>query len=182
MVIAPGGQILTSNPSALRILKIDDITKISRRHRYFKRLMSEDGKDIRLGDDPASTVVRTGKPILNLSTSVELSDGSIVWLLINCFPILKTAALPFLPFYCRSPIPPKSETQQQLKFMASFDALTGLPNRHQLNLRLTRALTDSQQKSNAWRYYFWISIVSNTSTTRQDMPPETACCAMLQNA
>jgi PAS domain-containing protein len=87
MVIAPGGQILTSNPSALRILKIDDITKISRRHRYFKRLMSEDGKDIRLGDDPASTVVRTGKPILNLSTSVELSDGSIVWLLINCFPI-----------------------------------------------------------------------------------------------
>lgn len=147
MVIAPGGQILTSNPSALRILKIDDITKISRRHRYFKRLMSEDGKDIRLGDDPASTVVRTGKPILNLSTSVELSDGSIVWLLINCFPIFKnrstSVSAVLLSFTDTTQV---RETQQQLKFMASFDALTGLPNRHQLNLRLTRALTDSQQK------------------------------------
>ncbi|WP_423680739.1 MULTISPECIES: sensor domain-containing phosphodiesterase [unclassified Undibacterium] len=148
MVVAPGGEILTSNPSALRILKIDDMNKISRHRRYFKRLMNEDGTTIRLGNDPASSVVRTGKPILNLSISLELIDGSVVWLLVNCFPIFKkrstSVSAVLLSFTDTTEV---RETQQQLKFMASFDALTGLPNRHQLNLRLTRALADSQQKN-----------------------------------
>lgn len=146
MVIAPGGQIVTSNPSAVRILKIDDINLVGRRHRYFRRIFGEDGQAVRIGDDPASSVFRTGTPVLNLSTGVELRDGSVVWLLINCLPIRKkrhTAVSSVLVSFTDTT--EVRETQRQLRFMASYDALTGLPNRHQLNLRLTRALADARQ-------------------------------------
>lgn len=146
MVIAPGGQILTSNPSAQRILKIEDINAVGRRHRYFKRIFSEDGAAVKMGDDPASVVFRTRSPILNLSIGMELRDGSIVWLLVNVLPISKkssasiSAAL--ISFTDTTEV---RETQRQLHFMASYDALTGLPNRHQLNQRLKHALTGARR-------------------------------------
>ncbi|MFZ6688668.1 sensor domain-containing phosphodiesterase [Undibacterium sp. SXout11W] len=147
MVIAPGGQIITSNPSALRILKISDVNSVGRRHRYFKRIFGEDGQTLKMGDDPASFVFKSGTPILNLSTGVELSDGSIVWLLVNCLPIFKKSnssiSAVLISFTDTTEV---RETQRQLNFMASYDALTGLPNRHQLNLRLTKALSDAHKK------------------------------------
>ncbi|MFZ6725317.1 EAL domain-containing protein [Undibacterium sp. MH2W] len=146
MVISPGGQIVTSNPSALRILKIADVSSVGRRHRYFKRIFNENGRTLKLGDDPASVVFKTGTPVLNLSTGVELSDGSVVWLLVNCLPIFKKSnssiSAVLISFTDTTEV---RETQRQLNFMASYDALTGLPNRHQLNLRLTKALADAQK-------------------------------------
>ena len=147
MVIAPGGQIITSNPSALRILKINDVHSVGRRHRYFRRIFGEDGQTLKLGNDPASFVFKNGTPILNLSTGVELSDGSVVWLLVNCLPIFKKSnasiSAVLISFTDTTEV---RETQRQLNFMASYDALTGLPNRHQLNLRLTKALSDAHKK------------------------------------
>ena len=146
MVIAPGGRIVTSNPSALRILKIDDVDNVGRRHRYFKRIFNESGRTVNLGEDPASRVFKTGTPVLNLSTGVELSDGSVVWLLVNCLPIFKKSnssiSAVLISFTDTTEV---RETQRQLNFMASYDALTGLPNRHQLNLRLTKALAHAQK-------------------------------------
>ncbi|MFZ6773116.1 EAL domain-containing protein [Undibacterium sp. SXout7W] len=146
MVIGPAGQILTSNPSGQRILKILDITKVGRRHRYFKKLLKEDGEAMKLGDDPASVVFRTNKPILNLSTGVELKDGSIVWLLLNALPICKknssTVSAVLISFTDTTEV---RDTQRQLSYMASYDALTGLPNRHQLNQRLHKALSSAQR-------------------------------------
>lgn len=77
MVIGPGGKILTCNPSAKRILKIKDLDTIGRRHRYFKRIFREDGSEMRIGEDPASTVFRSGEAIANLSVGIQLSDQSI---------------------------------------------------------------------------------------------------------
>ncbi len=146
MVVAPGGQILTCNPSAMRILKISDIHSTGRRHRYFKRIVSEDGSEMKLGDDPASLVFRTRAPIMNLSIGMELRDRSVAWLLVNVMPIvdsskeLVTAVL--ISFTDTTEV---RETQRQLHYMASHDALTGLPNRHQLNQRLSHALTNARR-------------------------------------
>ena len=146
MVIGPAGQILTSNPSAQRILKIQDISKVGRRHRYFKRLFEEDGRAVKLGEDPASVAFRTNQPILNLSTGVELQDGSIVWLLLNVLPICQknspTVSAVLISFTDTTQV---RDTQRQISYMASYDALTGLPNRHQLNQRLHKALSSAQR-------------------------------------
>jgi PAS domain-containing protein len=66
MVIGAKGQILTSNPSALKILKIDH-RNIGKNQRYFRRLFTEDGTTVDSGNDPASRVFRNGEPILDLT-------------------------------------------------------------------------------------------------------------------
>jgi len=70
-----------------------------------------------------------------------------VWLLVNCLPIFKKSnasiSAVLISFTDTTEV---RETQRQLNFMASYDALTGLPNRHQLNLRLTKALSDAHKK------------------------------------
>lgn len=145
MVLGPQGKILTCNPSAQRILKINDPTMIGRRHRYFERIIGEDGSEIVLGDDPASSVFRTGTAIVNLSIGIELRDHSVAWLLVNVMPItdhnsdIISAVL--ISFTDTTAF---RETQRQLNYVATHDALTGLPNRHQLHQRLTHALTSAQ--------------------------------------
>jgi diguanylate cyclase (GGDEF)-like protein/PAS domain S-box-containing protein len=142
MVIAPGGKILTCNPSAKRILKIHDIDATGRRHRYFKRIFREDNSEIQIGDDPASIVLRTGEAISNLSIGMQLHDNSTVWLLVNVQPIQhsrhsKTEAV-LISFTDTTEV---RETERQLQYIATHDALTGLANRHQLQHRLANALT-----------------------------------------
>ena len=145
MVIAPGGKILTCNPSAQRILKISSINTAGRRHRYFSRIFREDGSEIKIGDDPASVVLRTGEPISNLSIGLQLHDQSVVWLLVNAQPIHsrhdqhKSEAV-LISFTDTTEI---RETERQLQYIATHDALTGLPNRHQLQQRLSYALSHS---------------------------------------
>ncbi|GGC81194.1 hypothetical protein GCM10011396_30500 [Undibacterium terreum] len=148
MVVAPGGQILTCNPSAMRILKISNLHSTGRRHRYFKRIINEDGSERTLGDDPASVVFRTRTPIMNLSIGMELRDRSVAWLLVNVMPIMdsskETVNAVLISFTDTTEV---RETQRQLHYMASHDALTGLPNRHQLNQRLSHALTNARNNN-----------------------------------
>jgi diguanylate cyclase (GGDEF)-like protein/PAS domain S-box-containing protein len=143
MMIAPDGRILTCNPSAQRILKITDLRGCGRRHRYFKRMMYADGSEIRIGQDPVSTVLRTGEPIVNLSVDVELRDHTIVWLLINALPIRQTnnntITSVLLSFTDTTAF---RQAQRQLRYIATHDTLTSLPNRHQLHERLSLALSN----------------------------------------
>ncbi len=147
MVIAPGGKILTCNPSARQILKITDIESMGRRHRYFKRIFREDSSEIKIGEDPASLVLKNGEPITSLSLGLELLDQTIVWLLVNAQPINssrnnKTEAV-LISFTDTTEV---RETERQLQYIATHDALTGLPNRHQLHQRLEYALSHADEQ------------------------------------
>ncbi|MBI1834717.1 MAG: diguanylate cyclase, partial [Burkholderiales bacterium] len=147
MVIAHGGRILTCNPSAQRILKIGDIELTGRRHRYFKHMFREDESEIRIGEDPASQVFRNGQSISNLSIGLQLQDHTVVWLLVNIQPIVRShqhasdatqVDAVLISFTDTTEV---RETERQLQYIATHDALTGLPNRHQLQQRLAFALT-----------------------------------------
>lgn len=146
MVLGPMGKILTCNPSAQRILKIEDPLTAGRRHRYFERIIGEDGTAVRLGDDPASMVFRNGTAIVNLSIGLELRDHTVAWLLVNVLPITDhgsgTVSAVLISFTDTTAF---RETQRQLNYIATHDALTGLPNRHQLHQRLLQALSNNQQ-------------------------------------
>lgn len=143
MVIAHGGRILTCNPSAKRILKIADIELTGRRHRYFKQMFREDESEIRIGNDPASQVFKHGQAIANLTVGLQLQDRTVVWLLVNVQPIKHRADVDqvdavLISFTDTTEV---RETERQLQYIATHDALTGLPNRHQLQQRLAFALT-----------------------------------------
>ena len=143
MMIAPGGYILTCNPSAQRILKIGDLRRSGRRHRYFKRMMYADGSEIVMGQDPVSMVLKTGEPIINLSVDVELRDHTIVWLSINALPIRQAnnqAITSVLVSFTDTT--EFRQAQRQLRYIATHDTLTSLPNRHHLHERLSLALSN----------------------------------------
>ncbi|MDO8651938.1 MAG: EAL domain-containing protein [Undibacterium sp.] len=178
MVLGSKGQILTCNPSAERILKITDASTVGRRHRYFKRIISEDGSQIKIGEDPASTVFRTGTPIFNLSIGLELHDHTIAWLLVNVLPINQvsnsatTAVL--ISFTDTTEV---RETQRQLHYIASHDALTGLPNRHQLSQRLTLALANAQyQKKKVAVLFLDLDRFKNVNDTAGHAAGDTLLC------
>lgn len=148
MVIAHGGRILTCNPSAQRILKISNIELTGRRHRYFKQMFREDESEIRIGNDPASQVFQHGQPISNLTIGLQLQDHTVVWLLVNVQPIKHRAGVDqvdavLISFTDTTEV---RETERQLQYIATHDALTGLPNRHQLQQRLAFALTHTYEQ------------------------------------
>lgn len=147
MVVSQDGRMLTSNPSALTILKFSGLQAQGFHRRYFKSIVDDSGQRFRHGTDPISSVFKTGQPVLDLSLGVELRDGSLVWLRVNCLPICKknsaSVSNVLISFTDTTEF---REAQRRLNQMASFDALTGLPNRHQLNQRLTRALNEARSQ------------------------------------
>ncbi len=144
------GEILTSNPSAEKILRMkpDQLTGIQRTS-YVKRVISEDGVEIPLSEMPSMSVLRTGRPVLDLIVGLELYDeGDIVWISENILPIRRPGEIePSAVLFSFTDITAVKDAQQRLKHMATHDALTGLPNRSFLTERLAHALTLARRKN-----------------------------------
>ena len=150
MVIAPRGKIITCNPSAQRILKITDLNRVGRRHRYFHRILRQDGTSVPFGEDLASIVMSTGKPIKNMHMGLELYDHSIVWLVVNAQPIrhadnnssenTKNIDAVLISFTDTTEV---RDAEKKLQHIATHDTLTNLPNRLQFQQRLALALSHS---------------------------------------
>jgi diguanylate cyclase (GGDEF)-like protein/PAS domain S-box-containing protein len=142
VVQARDGTILACNPSAERILGIVSGSAIGMpREVYFKRIIDEHGVAIPKSDLPSEIVLRTGAPILDLVVGIELHDGTIVWITENVLPIRRSGeSEPNAVLISFTDISAARAAQQQLKYMATHDALTGLPNRTFFTERLGDAL------------------------------------------
>jgi diguanylate cyclase (GGDEF)-like protein/PAS domain S-box-containing protein len=131
------GVVLACNPSALRILHARsdlvgyDILTV------MVRAFDEDGVPLAHSQRPTVRAVASGKPILGLTIGLELTDGEVIWITQNVVPILKpgeTEAGSVLISF--TDIGPVRKAQQQLKYLATRDSLTGLYNRAYLADRM----------------------------------------------
>lgn len=68
------------------------------------------------------------------------------------------------------------ETQRQLERMASFDGLTGLPNRRLLHHQLVQTLRSARRNHHVIAVLFIDLDGFKTSTMVWDMPSATCCC------
>ncbi len=68
----------------------------------------------------------------------------------------------------------RKRAEQELRYLANYDTLTGLPNRTLLGERLAHAVIRARRTSARWRCCSWIWTVSSTSTIRWDTPSATA--------
>ena len=66
--------------------------------------------------------------------------------------------------------------ETELRKLAFFDTLTGLPNRAQLESRLRAAVTRARRRGGRSRCCWSTSTTSSSSTTRSATAPATACC------
>jgi diguanylate cyclase (GGDEF)-like protein/PAS domain S-box-containing protein len=145
------GTIVACNPSAERVLGLTVGSAIGmRRGSYFRRIVDENGVEIPNAELPSQIVLHTGAPILDLIVGIEMHDGSTVWITENVLPIRRSGETePSAVLISFTDISAARAAQQQLKFMATHDALTGLPNRSFFAERLGEALRQAEERGKA---------------------------------
>lgn len=136
------GKVLACNPSAERILRAEPGMLVGvMRGTYFKNIFSEQGVRISGGDLPSERVFRSGQQLLGLTFRIELMDGVTVWLSENVLPIRRPGETEVHAVLISfSDVTAVKEAQQRLRYMATHDSLTGLPNRASLGEHLQHAL------------------------------------------
>jgi diguanylate cyclase (GGDEF)-like protein/PAS domain S-box-containing protein len=137
VVQSRAGVVLACNPSAQRMLHAgaelvgQDILSV------MVRAYHEDGSLLAEADRPTTRVLATGKPLLGITVGLELIGGEIIWITGNVVPIIKPGdSEPSSVLISFTDIGPAREAQQQLKFLATRDSLTGLYNRAYLTERM----------------------------------------------
>ncbi|WP_049104000.1 putative bifunctional diguanylate cyclase/phosphodiesterase, partial [Burkholderia cenocepacia] len=137
LVISREGVVIASNPSANRMMRVKGELVGRRLSTVILRKLREDGTPIEPRDWPSRRALETATPMLDYTVGFGLADGDIIWVRGNAVPIVRpgeTRADSVLVSF--NDIGPVREAQQQLRYMATRDALTGLYNRRWLGDRM----------------------------------------------
>ncbi|SIO00974.1 putative bifunctional diguanylate cyclase/phosphodiesterase [Paraburkholderia phenazinium] len=131
------GVVLACNPSALRMLHAGSELIGQDIQTVMRRSFHEDGTPIAQTDRPTVRVLASGKPLLGQTIGVELADDEIIWITVNVVPIVKPGERELGSMLISfTDIGPVRKAQQQLKYLATRDSLTGLYNRAYLADRM----------------------------------------------
>jgi diguanylate cyclase (GGDEF)-like protein/PAS domain S-box-containing protein len=131
------GVVLACNPSAQRMLHAGADLLGHDIFTVMVRSYHEDGTPIANAERPTVRVLATGKAVLGMTIGLELTDGEIIWINLNVVPILKPGERePGSVLISFTDIGPVRQAQQQLKYLATRDSLTGLYNRAYLTERM----------------------------------------------
>ena len=122
--------VLACNPSARRILRLAGDVIGRSIMSVIPRVLNGDGLPMRHGQRPSMRALRTGKPVIGETAGLELASGEIVWVTENVLPIFRPGETePVSVLVSFTDIGAVREAQQQLRYLATRDALTGLYNR-----------------------------------------------------
>ncbi|MGU7772028.1 putative bifunctional diguanylate cyclase/phosphodiesterase [Burkholderia sp. MR1-5-21] len=140
-VLSHDGIVVASNPSAQRMLRVKGSLVGRRLSTVILHAMQDDGTPIPPDEWPSRRALVTGMPLLDYTVGLGLADGDVVWVRGNAVPIVKpgesqanSQADSVLVSF--NDVGPVREAQQQLRYLATRDALTGLYNRRWLADRM----------------------------------------------
>jgi diguanylate cyclase (GGDEF)-like protein/PAS domain S-box-containing protein len=137
VVQSRSGTVLACNPSALRILHAPANLVGHDIFTVMVRAFHEDGTPLAQAERPTVRVLASGKPVLGMTVGLELTDGETIWITQNVVPIVKPGETePSSVLISFTDIGPVRKAQQQLRFLATRDSLTGLYNRTYLADRM----------------------------------------------
>ncbi|HVE06534.1 MAG TPA: EAL domain-containing protein [Paraburkholderia sp.] len=146
VVQSRGGEVLACNPSAMRMLRTTSSIIGSNIYSVMLRARREDGSVIETPERPTRLVFATGKPVLGMTMALDLFNGETIWVTANVVPIFKPgdseAHAVLISF---NDIGPVRAAQQQLKYLATRDSLTGLFNRAYLSDRMRELLEPAER-------------------------------------
>lgn len=146
IVTDKGGKIRSINPAAMRAMGVAEGTSLigvnfleaTEQMAFY----DEDGVNIPPEDRPVLAVLRTGVPFENVVSGWDHADGR-KWLLSSCRllePDQRGQSDMLISF---ADITAQRAEANEMKFLATHDVLTGLPNRSAVLNRITRALEAS---------------------------------------
>ncbi|MDN8037915.1 putative bifunctional diguanylate cyclase/phosphodiesterase [Burkholderia vietnamiensis] len=137
LVVSHDGVVTACNPSAHRMMRVKGDLVGRRLSTVILYKVHEDGTSIAPDDWPSRRALVTGASQLDYAAGFGLADGDIIWVRGNAVPIVKPGATqPESVLLSFHDIGPVREAQQQLRYLATRDALTGLYNRRWLSERM----------------------------------------------
>ena len=98
MLVSRDGNIMASNPAAERILGLSSASLVGRAlddPRW--RFLHEDGSPFEGSRNPVTTTLRTGEPCQNVTVGLLKEDGTVTWLSVSSYPLLRHST-DFLPY------------------------------------------------------------------------------------
>lgn len=151
VVIGRDGQVESANPAAARIF---GIARTGARTQFFDRalafaLYDENDHPLPADQRPVDVVLRTGRDVKQKVVAVDRADGQRIWLSTNCCllnpadPRQSAVLLSFID------VTVEHTATKHLSYQASHDALTGLPNRHDVVNRINRTLVSADPRLSA---------------------------------
>jgi diguanylate cyclase (GGDEF)-like protein/PAS domain S-box-containing protein len=137
IVQSRAGIVLACNPSAQRLLQASESLIGRDMFEVIVNAYREDGSSIPPADRPTKRVLKSGEPLLAQTLGMELTNGEIIWITENVVPITRPGDdEPGSVLVSFTDIGPVRKAQQQLKYFATRDSLTGLYNRVYLSDRM----------------------------------------------
>ncbi|SDC50716.1 putative bifunctional diguanylate cyclase/phosphodiesterase [Paraburkholderia lycopersici] len=122
--------VLACNRSARRLLRLPEDAIGRSITGLIPRVLDENGTPLPTAKRPSMRALETGKPVIGETVGLELADGEIVWVRENVLPIFRSGEREAISVVVSfTDIGPVREAQQQLRYLATRDALTGLYNR-----------------------------------------------------
>lgn len=140
---------MSGNPAAAELLRMPPGANLSKTAPETERPMHfqvyRDGKEVAPEDLPVQKAARDGVEIRGYEESIVFPDGTVKYLIGNAKPLRDGAGKVYGAVSAFLDITDRRKAEEQIRRMAHFDALTGLPNRSLLMDRLEQALAISQR-------------------------------------
>lgn len=140
---------MSGNPAAAELLRMPQGGNMSKTAPAAERPMHfqvlRDGKEIPPEELPVQKAAREGVEVRGFEESIVFSDGTVKYLIGNAKPLRDPAGKVYGAVSAFLDITARREAEEQIRRMAHFDSLTGLPNRSLLMDRLEQALAVSQR-------------------------------------
>ena len=97
--------------------------------------------------DDEHRIIRTGSPLLSKEEKETWADGTENWVVTNKMPLLDANGIVVGTFGISHDITDRKLAEERVRFLAYYDALTGLPNRTLLHDRLAKAMASALRRS-----------------------------------
>ncbi|ULP38190.1 diguanylate cyclase [Mycolicibacterium rufum] len=148
VVLDRRGKPQSINPAARRILRLDTDGLVEDYANGTLAFPIFDRRGVKIDDNEMSSVklMFANAPLENVVLGVERADGSRAWLSINCCLLDPADAENSALLVSFADITAEHNAKTHLAYQAHHDPLTGLPNRAQIEARLTDATTRGSQR------------------------------------
>ncbi len=143
---APDGSVLFANPAALSTLGVTAAELKSRgASSLLEGAIREDGSRLPDEEDPIRQAASSGRPARDLVLGIPGGGAQRVWLLLSVEPERAPDGHIRGVLTTFSDVSERKRSQEQVRYLAYHDSLTGLPNRELFLDRLTVALAHARR-------------------------------------
>lgn len=150
-IVDPDGRIVFANEAAEELFQLSRSEVESRTYEASEwRITDEEGRPFPVEDLPFSRVMKSGRPVRNVTHAIERGDGERRILSVNAAPLQEEAGEPRAVVATMRDVTEQRRLEEALRHEALHDPLTELPNRELFTSRISQAAARSRRSGDGF--------------------------------